>query len=62
QEESDKIIEKARKSAGEEKEKLVADVKKEISVLVAVAVEKVVDEKLDSTKDAQIINDVVSTK
>ena len=60
QEESDKIVEKAKKVAGEEKERMVADVKSEISVLVATAVEKIVDEKMNDTKDAQIINEVIS--
>ncbi len=60
QEESDKIVEKAKKVAGEEKEKMVADVKSKISVLVATAVEKIVDEKMNDTKDAQIINEVIS--
>ncbi|XLQ19849.1 MAG: F0F1 ATP synthase subunit B [Candidatus Moraniibacteriota bacterium] len=60
QKESDKIVEKAKKVASEEKDKMVADVKSEISVLVATAVEKIVDEKINDTKDAQIINDVIS--
>ncbi len=60
QEESDKIIEKAKKVAAEEKGKMVSEVKTEISALVAVAVEKIVDEKMNDTKDAQIINEVIS--
>jgi len=60
QEESDKIIKKAQKIAGEEKDKMVTDVKSEISVLVATAVEKIVDEKINNAKDAQIINEVIS--
>lgn len=59
-EESDKIVQKAQKVAGEEKDKMVTEVKKEISILVSVAVEKIVSEKIDDTKDAQIINDVIS--
>ena len=60
QTESDKIIEKAKKVAGEEKDKMVSEVKSEISVLVAIAVEKIVDEKMNDTKDVQIINEVIS--
>ena len=59
-EESDKITEKAKKVAGEEKDKMVAEVKMEISELIAVAVEKIVDEKLDGAKDAQIIDKVIN--
>ncbi len=60
QEESEKIIQKAKKVAEEEKKKMVAEVKSEISVLVATAVEKIIDEKIDEKKDAQIINEVIS--
>lgn len=60
QTESDKIIEKAKKVASEEKDKMMADVKGEVSALVAVAVEKVIDEKMNDDKDAQIVKEVIS--
>jgi F-type H+-transporting ATPase subunit b len=59
-EESDRIVQKAKKVAGEEKDKMVAEVKSEISELIVVAVEKIIDEKLDDVKDAQIIDKVIN--
>lgn len=58
--ESDKIIEKAKKVAGEEKDKMMVDVKGEIATLVAVAVEKIIDEKMNDDKDAKIVKEVIS--
>ncbi len=60
QTESDKIIQKAKKVASEEKDKMMSEVKKEVSSLVAIAVEKVIDEKMDDDKDAQIVKEVIS--
>lgn len=58
--ESDKIIEKAKKVASEEKDKMMSEVKSEIASLVAIAVEKVIDEKMNDDKDAQIVKEVIS--
>jgi len=60
QAESDKIIQKAKKVAGEEKDKMMTEVKIEVSALVAMAVEKVIDEKMNDDKDAQIVKEMIS--
>ena len=57
--ESEKIIEKAKKVASEEKDKMMSEVKSEVASLVAVAVEKVIDEKMNDDKDAQIVKEVI---
>lgn len=60
--ESDRIIAQAQKVAEEQKVKLVHEVKAEVAELVAFAVEKIIDEKVNTQKDAQIINDALTKK
>lgn len=59
-EESEHIIAQAQKVAQEQQVKMVHEVKAEIAGLVAQAVEKVINEKITTQKDAQIINDALT--
>ncbi|PID52789.1 MAG: ATP synthase F0 subunit B [Candidatus Moraniibacteriota bacterium] len=61
-EESDRIIENAQNIAQEQKQKMIGEVKLEVADLVAVALEKVVDEKMNAEKDVAIINEVLNIK
>ncbi len=58
--ESEKIIQKAKKVANEQKDKMMTEVKAEVSGLVAIAVEKIIDEKINDEKDMDIIKKVIS--
>ncbi|MFA7209518.1 MAG: F0F1 ATP synthase subunit B [Parcubacteria group bacterium] len=53
---SNKILEQAKKQIEQEKEKILAEVKTEVAGLIMVAAGKIVDEKLDSEKDRDLIN------
>jgi F-type H+-transporting ATPase subunit b len=59
---SERIIAHAQKVSEEQKEKMVNEVKSEVAGLVAIALEKIIDEKMDSHKDMQIINNVLNAK
>ena len=61
-EESEKMISKAEKSIEDQKNKMVNEAKGEIAALVSLAVEKVINEKMDQKMDAKIIADVINTK
>ncbi len=62
QEESAKIIAHAQKITEEQKAHMVQEVKSEIAGLVSIALEKVIDEKVDQGKDVEIINQVINAK
>jgi F-type H+-transporting ATPase subunit b len=52
---ADKILESAKIQIEEEKQKLLKEVKAEIGNLVVAATEKIIGEKLDKTKDKELI-------
>ncbi|MDP1620248.1 MAG: F0F1 ATP synthase subunit B [Candidatus Moranbacteria bacterium] len=51
-----KMLEQAKKQIEQEKEKILAEVKTEVAELIMVATGKIIDEKLDSEKDRDLIN------
>ncbi len=53
------LIEQAKKKIQAEKQEVVEGIKKETAGLVVAAVEKILDEKLDDTKDKKLINDTI---
>ncbi len=55
----EKMIEDANKKIEEEKNKMLAEVKGEVAKLVALATEKVIDEKIDEGKDKEMIEKAV---
>lgn len=55
-----KRIKDSEKEIAAFKEKAISEIKSEVSGLVVLAAEKVIDEKMDSAKDMQIIADAVS--
>jgi F-type H+-transporting ATPase subunit b len=52
---AEKIISDAKMQIEQEKEKTIAEIKSEIGSLVVAATEKIVGEKMDSKKDAELI-------
>jgi F-type H+-transporting ATPase subunit b len=57
--EADKMIADAKKKIEGEKEKLMHEVKAEISGLVVMATEKILNEKIDSNKDKELIEKAI---
>ena len=49
------MLETAQKQIQQEKNKILAEAKSEIANLVMAATEKIIDEKLDSEKDKELI-------
>jgi F-type H+-transporting ATPase subunit b len=58
-EESEKMLQRAQKMIDEQKAQMVSEVKADIASLVSLAVEKVIDEKMDPEKDRVIIDRVI---
>lgn len=58
--ESQRILDQAQKITNEQKVHMVNEVKSEVAQLVAIALEKVIDEKMDPAKDQAIINKVIN--
>lgn len=58
--ESHRILEQAQKITDEQKAQMVHEVKSEVAQLVSVALEKVVDEKMNGEKDIAIINKAIN--
>jgi len=54
-----RFLEEARTKIEDEKKKSIAEVKQEIAEVVTVAVEKVLREKMDTTKDRELIKQMV---
>ncbi len=54
-----RMLAEAEKKIAEEKEKLLAEAKQEIAETVMLAVEKVVREKVDTTKDKELIETAI---
>jgi F-type H+-transporting ATPase subunit b len=59
-EQTQKMLAMAQKQIEQEKAKILAEVKAEVASLVMLATEKIIDEKLDSTKDSELIKRVIS--
>jgi F-type H+-transporting ATPase subunit b len=59
-EQSQKIMETAQKQIEQEKVKILAEVKAEVAGLVVMATEKIINEKLDETKDGELIRKAIS--
>ncbi|HCU70413.1 MAG TPA: ATP synthase F0 subunit B [Candidatus Moranbacteria bacterium] len=57
---SQKILETAQKQIEQEKVKILAEVKAEVAGLVVMATEKIINEKLDETKDGELIRKSIS--
>ncbi|EKE11158.1 MAG: hypothetical protein ACD_15C00133G0009 [uncultured bacterium] len=57
---SQKILETAQKQIEQEKVKILAEVKAEVTGLVVMATEKIINEKLDETKDGELIRKSIS--
>jgi len=55
-----KILADAKAEIGREKKKTIGEIKSEIGGLVAMAAEKVIEEKVDSKKDREIIEKSIS--
>lgn len=58
-EQSQKMLETAQKQIDQEKAKILAEVKSEVAALVMMATEKIIDEKLDSVKDGELIKEAI---
>ncbi|MFA5872007.1 MAG: F0F1 ATP synthase subunit B [Parcubacteria group bacterium] len=56
---SDKLISDARAQIEQEKQKMFSEIKSEIGGLVVAATEKIIDEKLSSEKDKNLIEKVI---
>jgi F-type H+-transporting ATPase subunit b len=56
---SEKILADAQRRIEEEKGKMLAEVKAEIAGLVVLATEKILHEKIDTTKDSELINKAI---
>jgi len=54
-----RMMETAQKQIEQEKTKILAEVKTEVAGLVMMATEKIIGEKLDSAKDAQLIKEAI---
>lgn len=59
-EQTQKMLATAQRQIEQEKAKILAEVKAEVASLVMLATEKIIDEKLDSTKDSELIKRVIS--
>lgn len=58
-EQTEKMLAVAQKQIEQEKEKILAEAKSEIANLVVMATEKIINEKLDSAKDKELINQII---
>lgn len=56
---TEKMITDAQKVISQEKGKMIAEVKSEIAGLVVAATEKIISEKLDSSKDKELIEQAI---
>lgn len=56
----EEMLQDARKKIEEDKNKMVGEVKKEISELLILAVEKIIGEKLDANKDKELIKKTIN--
>jgi len=56
---SQKILQNAQKQIKEEKKKTITEIKKEVADLVVVTTEKMVGEKLDSSRDKEFIEKII---
>lgn len=56
---TEKMLEDARKQIEQEKTKILAEAKAEIATLVMSATEKIIDEKLDENKDKELIEKAI---
>jgi len=56
---TEKMLEDARKQIEQEKNKILAEAKAEIATLVMSATEKIIDEKLDENKDKELIREAI---
>ena len=59
-EQSQKMLETAQKQIEQEKTKILSEVRAEVAGLVMMATEKIIDEKLDATKDAALIKKAIN--
>lgn len=59
QKQSDKMLEQAKNSIEIEKDKMLKEVKEEVATLVVAASEKILNAKLDSAKDQELINESI---
>jgi F-type H+-transporting ATPase subunit b len=58
-EQTEKMLAVAQKQIEQEKEKILTEVKLEVAGLVVMATEKIIHEKLDSTKDKELISQII---
>ena len=58
---SEKIAQESKNRIAEEKKTMLQEVNEEVSTLVVAATERILQEKLDSKKDAQMIKEVLKT-
>jgi len=58
-EQTTKMLEVAQKQIEQEKEKILAEAKSEIANLVVMATEKIINEKMDSAKDKELIEGII---
>ena len=56
---SDKILTEAGKKIEEEKNKMIDEIKSEVAGLVVMATEKILDEKIDTSKDKDLIKKAI---
>ena len=56
---SEKILQDAEKKIEEDKNKMIAEVKKEIAGLVVAATEKMIGEKMDGKKDEELVSKIL---
>lgn len=59
--EQEKLIQQAKAQIASDQEKSMAEIKSEVADLVTTATEKVLKEKLDSTKDKKLIQDSINS-
>ncbi|MBT3356073.1 F0F1 ATP synthase subunit B [bacterium] len=55
-----KVVDQAKKQIQAQKEKMVVEIKREVGMLVTLAVKKVINEKLDSKKDEELIEKAIA--
>jgi len=60
EEEIEELMKKAERKIQEKKEQMLQDLKKDVAGLVVQATEKVLDEKIDSSKDRELIEGSIS--